>query len=256
MTRSVADTAPQTTTTNVPLGTLIFRAGLLSEEQLEEALDDSVKRGKRLGQVLVERDLLEESEIARLLGEQRGFPFVALAEREVDPTAAALLPREAACLNHALPFAFEDGVPVDAIDDPADEVAMRNVRALIGRDVRFAVATRSEILDLLSPAVEGDADDDRAAPAPSSGEAPTAPPAAARSANGGAVRIVLRVAGGERVGVGEYENAYKAEEEAKALIRRIAMSSASEWPNVGGRFLRPETIVSVDLEPVSDETRA
>ena len=247
----MADTAPQASAASVPLGTLIFRAGLLSEEQLEEALDDSVKRGKRLGQVLVERDLLEESEIARLLGEQRGFPFVALAEREVDPTAAALLPREAACLNHALPFAFEDGVPVVAIDDPADEVAMRNVRALIGREVRFAVATRSEILNLLTPLADDQAEDEGPAPEPPPAEARTATPADAPSANGAAVRVVLRVAGGERIGVGEYENASRAEAEAKALIRRIAMSSASEWPHLGGRFLRPETIVSVDLEPAS-----
>ena len=248
----MADAAPQATTANVPLGTLIFRAGLLSEEQLEDALTDSVERGKRLGQVLVERGLLQESEIARLLGEQRGYPFVTLAEREIDPAAVALLPREAAWLNHALPFAFEDGVPVVAIDDPADEIAMRNVRGLIGQDVRFAVATWSEILNLLSPAAEGGAGEDRVAAARPAGEARPAPSGDARPSNGGVVRVVLRVAGGERVGVGEYENAHQAEEEAKALIR-IATSSSREWLRIGGRFLRPETIVSIDLEPVSDE---
>ena len=56
---------------DAPLGTLIFREGLLSAEQLEDALGESVKRGKRLGQVLVERGLLEEAQVARILARQK-----------------------------------------------------------------------------------------------------------------------------------------------------------------------------------------
>ena len=70
---------------DAPLGTLIFREGLLSAEQLEDALGESVKRGKRLGQVLVERGLLEEAQVARILARQKGLDYVDLSQTAVDP---------------------------------------------------------------------------------------------------------------------------------------------------------------------------
>src|SRR5215211_1704416 len=72
---------------DAPLGTLIFREGLLSAEQLEGALGDAVRRGKRLGQVLVERGLLEESQVASIVARQKGsstwiwWPMPSIARR-------------------------------------------------------------------------------------------------------------------------------------------------------------------------------
>jgi type IV pilus assembly protein PilB len=61
---------------DVPLGTLIFRAGLLGEEQLEDALREGMRTGRRLGEVLIERGLLQERDLGRLLAGQKGLPFV------------------------------------------------------------------------------------------------------------------------------------------------------------------------------------
>ena len=61
---------------DVPLGTLIFRAGLLGEEQLEGALQEGMRTGKRLGEVLLERGWLNERDLGRMLAGQKGLPFV------------------------------------------------------------------------------------------------------------------------------------------------------------------------------------
>lgn len=63
----------------VPLGTLILREGLLAEEQLEHALREGMRTGKRLGEVFVERGLIRDDDLSRLLAGQRGFPFVEAA---------------------------------------------------------------------------------------------------------------------------------------------------------------------------------
>ena len=63
----------------VPLGTLILREGLLAEEQLAHALQEGMRTGKRLGEVLVERGLIRDHDLSRLLAGQRGFPFVEAA---------------------------------------------------------------------------------------------------------------------------------------------------------------------------------
>ena len=134
---------------DAPLGTLIFREGLLSAEQLEDSLGEAVKTGKRLGQVLVDKGLLRESQVARIIAKQKNLGFVDLAELEIDPDTARLLPHETAWLHHALPIAVEDDVLVVAVEDPTDEEALDIVRTALGRESRFVVATRSEILRIL-----------------------------------------------------------------------------------------------------------
>ena len=130
---------------DAPLGTLIFREGLLSAEQLEEALGDAVKRGKRLGHVLVERGLLEESQVANLVARQKGFEYMDLVADAVDHETARLIPPETAWEYLVIPVRVERDQVVVAVEDPTDEEGLEALRAVIGRDVRFVVATRSAI---------------------------------------------------------------------------------------------------------------
>lgn len=135
---------------DAPLGTLIFRAGLLPAETIEGALQESSRTGKRLGEILLERKLLEETQLSRLLAGQKGLPFVSLRERGVDVDAAKLFSEDQARLYRALPFQVDSGTPVVAISDPTNEVVMRNIReALDGTEVQFAVATKSELTELM-----------------------------------------------------------------------------------------------------------
>jgi MshEN domain len=134
---------------DAPLGTLIFRAGLLPAETIENALEEGVKTGKRLGEILTERGLISEVDLARLLAGQKGLDFVTLREQIVDQAAAALFSEEQAKLFRALPYGFEDGLPVVAIADPTDEVLLRNIREGLGReDIKFVVSTRGELAEI------------------------------------------------------------------------------------------------------------
>jgi hypothetical protein len=129
----------------VPLGTLIFRAGLLTEEQLEDALQEGVRTGKRLGEVLVESGLLGERDLGRLLADQKGLRFVELASISPDPAAIALLTAEKAHMFAALPIGFEEGIPLVAVADPSNELVTENLRRALGQDPRLVVASRSDL---------------------------------------------------------------------------------------------------------------
>jgi hypothetical protein len=161
---------------DAPLGTLIFRAGLLPAETIESALEEGVKTGKRLGEILTERGLLKEVDLARLLAGQKGLEFVPVREHIVDPAAASLFTHDQARLFHALPYAFEEGVPVVAIPDPTDDVVLCNIREALGRDeIRFVVSTRAELAEIVEDVYSKPlAVPDTAAPEP----APMPPPAA------------------------------------------------------------------------------
>jgi hypothetical protein len=148
----VAETAPapeaaaqSESMRDVPLGTLIFRAGLLAEEQLEDALQEGMRSGKRLGEVLLERGWLQERDLGRLLAGQKGLPFVELSGVSPDPTAVPLIPEENARMQNALAIAFEKGVPVVAVADPTNDLVMENLRRVLGCEPRLVVSAHGDL---------------------------------------------------------------------------------------------------------------
>src|SRR3954466_11466911 len=140
---------------DAPLGTLIFRAGLLPAETIENALEEGVKTGRRLGEILIERGLLQEEDLTRLLAGQKGLPFVSLRSEAIDPEVTRLLSEDQARLFSALPIRFEEGLPLVAVADPTNDVLNRNIREALGQDVRFVVAGRTELNEVIGEAYSG-----------------------------------------------------------------------------------------------------
>ena len=156
---------------DVPLGTLIFRAGLLAEEQLEDALQEGMRTGKRLGEVLAERGLIRDSDLGRLLAGQQGLPYVEVATLAVDPEAVQMLPDNIARMQNALAFALDAGVPVVAVSDPTNELVIENVRRALGTEPGLVVAAHGELAKKINEVYSG--------PAPAAQPVAADPPPAA-----------------------------------------------------------------------------
>jgi hypothetical protein len=153
-------TSPDTSMVDVPLGTLIFRAGLLGEEQLEGALQEGMRTGKRLGEVLLERGWLNERDLGRILAGQKGLPFVDVSVNDVEPEALAVLAEDDARRQVALPLFYEDGELVIAVGDPSNEVVLEGLRREIETDFQLVVAPHSQLQQVIDEAYT------RPAPAP------------------------------------------------------------------------------------------
>ena len=137
---------------DVPLGTLIFRAGLLGEEQLEDALREGMRTGRRLGEVLIERGLLEERDLGRLLAGQKGLPFVEVSASDVEPAALEMLSEENARHQVALPLRHEGGQLVVAVADPSNELMLENLRRTLGAAPKLVVAPYAELVKAIGEA--------------------------------------------------------------------------------------------------------
>ncbi len=151
---------------DMPLGTLIFRAGLIAPQQLEDALAEGLRSGKRLGEVLLSRSWLSEDDLSRLLAGQKGLPYADLSKIAIDRELAQAMSYDDARAEMALPIVTEFGLPVVAMADP-DEAAMERLRAKLGPEVRFVVAAPSVIARLIDEILGG-------APAPGLVVAPSA----------------------------------------------------------------------------------
>jgi hypothetical protein len=61
-------------------------------------------------------------------------------------------------------------------------------------------------------------------------------------------RLVVRLLGGEEIELGTFDERDDAMEAAHALVTRFSSAEAAgEWPEVEGRFLRPESVSSIDI---------
>jgi hypothetical protein len=139
---------------DMPLGTLIFRAGLIAPQQLEDALAEGLRTGKRLGEVLLARGWLSEEDLTRLLAGQKGLPFALPRDVVIDQELAGRLSYEDARRELALPLVVEFGVPVVAMADPSED-AMDRVRLLMGEDVRFVVSPASALVQAIDEVLGG-----------------------------------------------------------------------------------------------------
>ncbi len=139
---------------DMPLGTLIFRAGLIAPQQLEDALAEGLRSGKRLGEVLLSRGWLSEEDLSRLLAGQKGLPYADLEKIAIDRELAQAMSYDDARNEMALPVVTEFGLPVVAMADP-DESAMDRLRAQLGPEVRFVVAAPSVLSRLIDEVLRG-----------------------------------------------------------------------------------------------------
>jgi type IV pilus assembly protein PilB len=128
------------------LGALLLRKGLVTNEELDQALAER-EQGELLGEALCRLRICFENDIARVLAEQANVEFVDIAVSGVDYRAVKLLDRRQAEELRAIPLrvSSDDTVSV-AVADPTDETLLPNLKlALGGYDVRLLVTTSSAL---------------------------------------------------------------------------------------------------------------
>lgn len=225
-----------------PLGTLVYRAGLMSLEDVNRALSEAADSGRRLGEVLLEYGL-PERELTRLLAAQHGQEFVDLTEYPIDPAVAHELPRRAAEMYCALPLAREDECTIVAVPDADNASHLTRLREAMHGPIRLVTAARSDIKDAIRRIHEPQGPITQMALAEARGEV-TPPTAAPTSEAKTTYRVEVTLASGATLLVAEATDF----EYAKAMgMRVIDEAEAGGTVAVGDATIDGRQIVSVDV---------
>jgi len=134
-----------------PLGSMLVRKGLLTKEQLDEALAERAQTGELLGQALLRRGWIFEDELARVLAEQHELEFLNLRSVGVDRRLLSLIPADAGLRLRAVPVRHVDGDVLTAVADPNDRDGMAELAQLVAqraRSLRLVVAEPSAIAEI------------------------------------------------------------------------------------------------------------
>ena len=133
----------------IRLGDLLVEHKLISETQLQTALADQKKSGRKLGRVLIENGYVREDTLLNLLSTQLKLPFVDLSAYQFEPAICKLIPETLARRYRVLVLQEEaDGLLV-GMADPTNIFAYDELVRIIKRPVHMAVVKESDLLQAI-----------------------------------------------------------------------------------------------------------
>jgi type IV pilus assembly protein PilB len=141
-TRQSAANAPK-----VQLGELLVERGLISETQLRDALEEQKRTGHRklLGEILIELSIVSEEQVVEALASAYGVPYAKLSPRLADPRVTDKLPRDFIDTHSVLPLFLVDNLLTVAVSEPANLFLTEEIERLSGCDVQIVASTSRDI---------------------------------------------------------------------------------------------------------------
>jgi type IV pilus assembly protein PilB len=143
--------APRAYATGVTprIGELLIERELISEDQLQLALDLQRRSGHRMGETLVAMGVLSERDLARVLAERLGREFIDFASTPVDLVVANRVPEDLARRYEAIPVMMRGDGLVVAMANPDDVFALDDLQLVTGSSIIPTTADRSQIHEAL-----------------------------------------------------------------------------------------------------------
>ncbi len=127
------------------LGDMLIKSGLLTDEQIEQALEEQKKNKDRLDTNLVKLGFITEEKITEFLGKQYGVPTVDLKNYTLDPNVLNLISPEVAVKYEVIPLAKYGKTLTIAIANPTNVSALDDIKFLTGFAVKPTVCAASAI---------------------------------------------------------------------------------------------------------------
>src|SRR5512136_572716 len=133
----------------VKLGEMLLKAGLITQDRLQEALAAQKKNGGKLGYNLVKLGYVKEDDITQLLSDQYGVPSINLRHFEIDESVINLIPSEVAQKYLVIPVNRTGATLTIAMVDPTNVFAMDDIKFMTGYNVEPVVASEIAIKEAI-----------------------------------------------------------------------------------------------------------
>jgi type IV pilus assembly protein PilB len=127
------------------LGELLLDRKIISEQQLQRALNIQKEKGGLLGSILVLLSYATEEQIAQALTTQFGFPYLPLKNYEVDEIVVKLVPKNVAVQYNLIAIDKIGNSLTIAMSDPLNFHAIEDVELITNCKVQVFVSTQTDI---------------------------------------------------------------------------------------------------------------
>ncbi len=117
-----------------------MKEGLITQDQLNKALQEQRHNGTRVGYNLVKLGYVKETDLTRMLARQHKMPAVDLTKFQVDPRIAKLIPGELAIKHSVLPLKRDGRTLTVAMSDPATMSVLDDIKFITRLDIFPVIA--------------------------------------------------------------------------------------------------------------------
>ena len=128
---------------------MLISEGIITQEQLEQALEAKRNSDKRLGEILVEMNFTTETEITKALTRQLGVEMVNPALAKIPDEIIGLIPAAVLRKYMVMPFAYAPNNPNTlrvAMVDPMDMNALDDLQMITHLEIEPYISTASDVM--------------------------------------------------------------------------------------------------------------
>jgi len=139
------------TSTKRPVGAILIEKGLVTEEQIEQAVAEQAARGHRhlLGELLIELGFVTGDQVMEALADAYNVPYAKLSPRLVDPKVVDLLDREFLEKHSVLPLFKVRNTMTVALSEPSNVFLIEEISRLADCPIQTVAATAADIQAIL-----------------------------------------------------------------------------------------------------------
>lgn len=140
------------------LGEILEESGILTKEQLGEALNIQKEQGGPLGKTLIDMGYVTEEEMLLALGEQAGMEIATLDGMNIPPEVIEMVSKSVAAVYRICPISMEGGVLTVAMADPLNINTLDDLKFLLNCEIQGAVSSEEMVSRALDKYYAGDED--------------------------------------------------------------------------------------------------
>jgi len=205
----------------------LLQFGLVTMDQLGEAMREEAATGRPVAGILIERGWVTQEQITQLF--EPAAPLTAAPVAAPVPVAVAELPPEPTPEP-----SFLDEIPADPVPAPAPLPVPVPEPASAPEPAPAAPPAPEPVVEVVHSETAHPLHD-------------LAPNAKVPNPSSLAFHLYIRLSTGERIDANVFDDLNDARLHAEDLVKKLS-SNSHVWPHFGGRYIRPEAIISIDVE--------
>ena len=131
------------------LGEILYKAGVVEKQAMVAAIKESKTNGRRLGEILLDKGLVNEDTLYKALAKQAGIKYVSVEKVPVPSNMTRILPEDLIRKFNVLPLKLDGGRLKIIVSDPNDLDMMDSVRLRVNAELDCYLSSPSKIRDTI-----------------------------------------------------------------------------------------------------------
>lgn len=131
------------------LAEMLVRDNVITQDELEHALELQEKQGGSLGSILIDNKYANEWEIAAAIGKQLNVPFITLSHYEIDPSILKSIPEDLVRKYQIVPIDKTGDTLTVALSDPSNIYLLDELRLLTNCKIVPVISFESDIKEAI-----------------------------------------------------------------------------------------------------------